>query len=169
MKTARFGQVIQAAGKPALHLALTKVEKDAALMRAAKENRVLSVHQEIRGGKKDSGHVGVYQDGRTQFLVFPRSIGKFKERKIVGIDYDQIEQPASGPAPKIKAAEAGRRPKRRETMRSTREGEPPRDEGDADAADAASGLKNAIRRAIRELEGNNSVAAYKTLQAALRP
>jgi hypothetical protein len=105
MKTARFTEVVAAAGRPAMWTSWTEPDKDKSFMRASREHRVMCVHQQVRGGKKDSGVVGLFRDEHTQFLVFPKSVGRFRERKIVGIDYDLVEQPNLAQGRKVPLAE----------------------------------------------------------------
>lgn len=196
MKTARFSDLIKQAGKPSTHLLLVEPKKDSALIRAAKENRVLSVQREIRGARKDSGQVGIFQAEHTQFLVFPHSIGKYSGRKIVGIDFDQVQEPKSGPAPVAKAIKPAQGPeiqvadeeegeeeekntpagsvvtqknpkgsRKKDGGRRTARGSAPA--SGSPVAGKPSKLETAIRKAMKELEANNAVAAYKTLQGAI--
>ena len=51
----------------------------------------MTVHQELVGNKADHGTVD-FEPGRArQFLIFPKSISKFKGIRIVGIKYDLLK------------------------------------------------------------------------------
>ena len=91
MKTARFAAVVEVAGTPDTHLLLVSPEKDKALQAAIRTHRVMTVHQELVGNKADHGTVD-FEPGRArQFLIFPKSISKFKGIRVVGIKYDLLE------------------------------------------------------------------------------
>src|SRR6476646_5034194 len=91
MKTARFAAVVEVAGTPDTHLLLVSPEKDKALQAAIRTHRVMTVHQELVGNKSDHGTVD-FEPGRArQFLIFPKSISKFKGSRIVGIKYDLLK------------------------------------------------------------------------------
>jgi hypothetical protein len=99
MKTARFAAVVEAAGKPDTHLLLISPEGKA-LQAAIRTHRVMTVHQELIGNKADHGTVD-FEPGRArQFLIFPKSISKFKGIRIVGIKYDLLK---AGRPPKERA------------------------------------------------------------------
>ena len=94
MKTAKFSDVVKACGEPSIYLAWMNPAKDKALKRALTENRVMTLHQELHGGKKDFGSVGFLKDRHAQLLVFPKSLQKFSDRKIVAINYSLITEGA---------------------------------------------------------------------------
>ena len=97
---ARFPTVVAKAGKPTLHLAWLPVEKDPGLKAALASNRVMTVHQVMRGGRKDYATVGFIKGPQTQLLIFPKSLRKFTGQRIVAIDYDLFADPAAGPGSK---------------------------------------------------------------------
>jgi len=97
MKTVRFTQVVERAGKPTVHVSWLPPEKDPALKRALADHRVMTVHQQLRGGKKDHGVVGLERGGPVQVLVFPKSLRRFRDRKVVGIDYRLLPAPSDAP------------------------------------------------------------------------
>jgi hypothetical protein len=90
MKTVRFPQVVQKCGAPEIHLAWVSPNRDSVLKKALGENRVMTVHQELRGGKKDYGTVGFLKGRNSQILLFPKSLRRFTERRIVAIDYSLL-------------------------------------------------------------------------------
>jgi hypothetical protein len=58
VKTARFAEIVKAAGKPDVHLLLTDLALDPVLQKAIKAGRVMTVHQTVTGQKPDFGTVG---------------------------------------------------------------------------------------------------------------
>lgn len=104
VKTVRFAQVVARAGQPRQHLTWLPPDKDPALARAAKAHRLLTVHQELRGGKKDYGTVGLHAGARAQFLLFPRSLAAFAARRVIAIDYAALAGALSSSAPPRRSA-----------------------------------------------------------------
>jgi len=174
MKTARFAAVVEAVGKPDTHLLLVSPEKDKALQAAIKTHRVMTVHQELMGNRADHGTVG-FEPGRArQFLIFPKSVSKFKGIRIVGIKYDLLEaqhskeraKPAKTPE---KAAQKPRfhkeKAKRQElphekVIHFTK---PERGESDEES-EAIQDIKNQVRHAMEVLEQGRQVAAFNLLK-----
>lgn len=113
MKTVRFAQVVAKAGQPEPYTLWTDPGKDADFKTALKENRVLTVHEENVGTKKDYGTVGFtrqkWRQGKGSLLVFPKSLKSFEARRVIGINYDLLEsaKPAK-PRAKAKPTEAKR-------------------------------------------------------------
>ena len=99
--TARFASVVEAAGKPEVVSLWTKPERDKKFMAAVRQNRVVTVKQATVGSAKDFGVVGFLREKNSSFLVFPKSLQAFKDRRIVGIKYDLIQTP--GPIGRVVA------------------------------------------------------------------
>jgi hypothetical protein len=186
MATARFKDVVAAAGRPQVHALWLAPGQDPALKRAVRECRVMTVHQELRGTKKDYGTVGLHLEGSTQVLIFPKSLRRFGDRHIVGIDYHLILQPeAKDPAPAMKPLAVKRPPApapapepQPKTGKQRTQAEPalrpaPKREssGQAEAVPtdreprSREEMLAEIRRALRELKAGKDVAAYERLQA----
>lgn len=105
--TIRFAAVVQTSGKPEVYLPLADPKHDRNFMRAVREQRVLSLKQEPTGTKKDFGTVGFVPDKYVSYLIFPKSLAAFADKRVVGIKYDTLEN-ASVAAPQPKARTAGR-------------------------------------------------------------
>jgi len=101
MTTARFKDLVTRCGRPVVHLSWSGPTKDPVLRDAAAANRLLTVNQGGRGGRKDHGEVGLRPGRSVQYLIFPKSLRAFIGRRIVGIDYDalggQLSASASAP------------------------------------------------------------------------
>lgn len=103
-KTARFTQLVQRAGKPSVHLSFAPPAKDPELQKLLKQDRVMSVHRGGRAGGADFGVVGLREEKGSQIWVFPKSLRAFTNRRIVGINYDLLDQDFSlGMDPKAEA------------------------------------------------------------------
>jgi hypothetical protein len=89
VSTVRFSKVIEACGKPDIHLLLIDPAKDKTLQAAIKSGRVMTLYQQ--SGSTDHGIVGFEQGRSRQFLVFPKSLKSFDGQRIVGIKYELLE------------------------------------------------------------------------------
>ena len=99
MSTVRFSKVLEACGKPEIHLLLIDPAKDRTLQAAIKSDRVMTLYQQASG--TDHGIVGFEQGRSRQFLVFPKPLKSFLGQRIVGIKYELLEDT---PAPKKELA-----------------------------------------------------------------
>jgi hypothetical protein len=91
MDTVRFAKIIESCGKPDTHLLLIDPAKDKALQAAIKSNRVMTVHQQSGGTKTDYGIIGFEPGAARQFLLFPKTLEPFADKRIIGIKYDLLE------------------------------------------------------------------------------
>jgi hypothetical protein len=103
MSTVRFLKVLEACGKPEIHLLLIDPAKDKTLQAAIKSDRVMTLYQQSSG--TDHGIVGFEQGRSRQFLVFPKPLKSFLGQRIVGIKYELLEDiPGSKKEPAKKEA-----------------------------------------------------------------
>jgi hypothetical protein len=98
MDTVRFSKIVEAAGKPDVHVLWIDPSKDSVLQKAIKANRVMTIHQQAAGAKTDYGTVGFEKNVSGQVLIFPESLRSFENNRVVGVKYDLLET-ASAPAP----------------------------------------------------------------------
>jgi hypothetical protein len=89
VSTVRFSKVLEACGKPDIHLLLIDPAKDKTLQAAIKSDRVMTLYQQ--SGGTDHGVVGFEQGRSRQFLVFPKPLKPFLGQRIVGIKYELLE------------------------------------------------------------------------------
>lgn len=181
MKTVRFATLVEKAGKPEHHLAWAGAENDPALKKAAKETRLLSIHQQVRGARKDFGQVGLETGRDVQYFVFPRSLKRFADARIVGVDYELAGEALTfGPTPAVKRrppaksaqAKAPAPPNVIEFPRGapdpaepkTRQPEKPAPPPPPPPVDWA-GVAREISAALRELGANKKAAARNRLTA----
>jgi hypothetical protein len=187
MKSVRFTQVVEKSGKPEVYFRFGPLEKDPGLQRAVKQKRVMTVHREPRGQRKDYGRVGLHEDPHAQILIFPKSLASFAGKHVIAINYDLV--PEEMVAMRPDAEGEGWKPRRRkdakESAKPRTEAEPGPEQAavvarseperksprrravpsrkEPGAADAAKILRE-VRAALRELKGGRTVAAYQRLE-----
>jgi hypothetical protein len=91
MDTVRFAKVIESCGKPDTHLLLIDPAKDKILQAAIKSHRVMTVYQGSGSTKTDYGTIGFEEGGSRQFLLFPKSLKPFADKRVIGIKYDLLD------------------------------------------------------------------------------
>jgi hypothetical protein len=170
--TIRFSQVVEASGLPESYTLWMDPKKDKSFQSALKENRVMTVHQNTTGLKADSGEVGYSNASAGEILIFPKSLKRFEDKKIIGIKYDLLKQPPvdNPPAPK-KPAKPGAKKKVKEPKILIHLFTPPKEKAVVPPAVKPSAtpkevedLKQQIREALEALENDRHVTAYKILK-----
>jgi hypothetical protein len=120
VKTVRFSQVVETAGKPEVYLLFA--EDDPEFEKALKQDRIITLVE--RGSSPPFGLVGREAGQHGQLLLFPRPLKKFAGARIVGIKFDLFSEPSPTkkkaperpqragpkPAPKPQAAPARKTP-----------------------------------------------------------
>lgn len=192
MKTVRFSSVIEKSGQPKQHLAWSDPAKDSELKKAEKNARLLTLHQQVRGGKKDHGVVGLETGRNVQYLIFPRSLKRFAGARVVGIDYSLVGENLSFAAAlaapphayKNKASKPSRpaptkpgdpsvvafastpepeKPANAPRPRATPPPPPPTPEPEVTPPATPAETRREILKAVRELKAKNTSAALQRL------
>jgi hypothetical protein len=182
MNTVRFTQVVEKSGKPEVYLLLSETDKT--FHDALEANRIMSLVGGVDGAKTEYGLVGYDKKRRGQLLLFPRSLRRFADSRVVGIKFNLFAEAAESkfpttPRPHNPNAKK-QPPETKKIEKAAKEiikyPDPaklkkvipfPREDDEADEADeeqTQEQLKALARQALRALEKNNSVAAYKILQ-----
>ncbi len=91
-KKIRFGDLVRNSGRPEVVTLWTRPEGNPAVSRAIKQNRVLTIIQEP--GKRPYGYFGLHTDHHALFLIFPRRLPTEGTARVIGINYELLEQPA---------------------------------------------------------------------------
>lgn len=91
IKTTRFTAVVEAVGRPDVHVLLTAPENDKVLQAAIKQNRIMTIEQARTRGKMDRGAIGFSPGQSRQFLIFPKSLAEFAGSSVVAIKYDLLK------------------------------------------------------------------------------
>jgi hypothetical protein len=86
IKSARFAQVVETAGKPEVYTLWQKPAEDRHLRSEIKNNRVMTIQRSDSGS--EFGFVGFKETKGAKYLVFPKSLKRFENRRIVGINWD---------------------------------------------------------------------------------
>ena len=183
MGTVRFSKVVEAAGKPFVHVLWIDPAKDATLRNAIKTCRVMTVHQQPSTSNADYGAVGFEKNVPGQILIFPKTLKQFCDQRVIGVKYDLIEWPAvpkSQRAPKTPPPRRLAKGKLQDSQISAPTGKPPATEKNASARvvkfptpesedgdalnDDLEELKNQVHQAMRLLEDGKQVAAFNLLK-----
>ena len=90
-KKIRFGDLVRTSGRPQVVTLWTEPKKDKQFTRAMKENRVLTVFHQS-SNRKDYGRIGFDSNGPASYLVFPRALPKQRDARVIGINYQLIEE-----------------------------------------------------------------------------
>jgi hypothetical protein len=90
IKTARFAQVIENCGKPLVYTLWQKPSADRHLQAQIKKNRVMTILKSESG--TDFGIAGFKESRDARYLVFPKSLKRFAERRIIGIDWALVRE-----------------------------------------------------------------------------
>ena len=90
VKTARFTQVIERCGKPQVYTLWQKPSIDRHLQSQLKNNRVMTILTSQSG--TDFGIVGLNENKDARYLIFPKSLKRFAEKRIIGIDWALVRE-----------------------------------------------------------------------------
>ena len=90
LKTARFSQVVEESGKPEVYTLWQKPAADRHLQSQIKNNRVMTI-QKSDGGT-DFGMAGFKERKGATYLLFPKSLKRFANKCIVGIDWALLRE-----------------------------------------------------------------------------
>jgi len=89
VKTARFAQVVEKAGKPEVYTLWQKPAQDRHLQSEIKNNRVMTIQKSDTGS--EFGIVGFKGHKGASHLIFPKSLKRFENERIVGINWDLVK------------------------------------------------------------------------------
>jgi len=88
VKTARFADVVDKAGKPEVYTLWQKPAADRHFQSLNKNNRVMTIQKSESG--TNFGSVGFKERKGASYLVFPKSLKRFADKRIVGINWDLV-------------------------------------------------------------------------------
>jgi hypothetical protein len=89
VKTARFFQVIEECGKPQVYTLWQKPSADRHFQAQMKKSRVMTILKSEAG--TDFGIIGLKESKGARYLIFPKSLKRFADRRISGIDWTFVE------------------------------------------------------------------------------
>jgi hypothetical protein len=90
VKTARFSQVVEKCGRPQVYTLWQKLAADRHLQAQIKNSRVMTI-QKSEGGT-DFGVVGFKSRKGATYLVFPKSLKRLADKRIIGIDWALVRE-----------------------------------------------------------------------------
>jgi hypothetical protein len=88
VKTARFAEVVEKCGSPEVYTLWQKPAQDRRLQSQIKNHRVMTVQKSESG--VDFGMVGFKQGKGTRHLVFPKSLKRLENKRIIGIKWELV-------------------------------------------------------------------------------
>jgi hypothetical protein len=86
VKTARFSQIVERCGRPESYTLWQKPSADRHLQSETKNNRVMTIQRSESG--TEFGIVGFKQGKGASYLVFPKSLKRFENKRVIGINWD---------------------------------------------------------------------------------
>ena len=87
-KTMRFAEILEKSGQPEVYTLWQKPKTDRRLQSLIKSNRVMTILQSEGGS--DFGLVGFREAKGARYLAFSKSLKRFMDRRVVGIDWDFV-------------------------------------------------------------------------------
>jgi hypothetical protein len=89
VKTVRFSQAVEKAGKPEVYTLWQKPSADRHFQSQIKNNRVMTVQKSESGS--EFGIVGFKERKGASYLIFPKSLKRFENKRIVGINWELVK------------------------------------------------------------------------------
>ena len=89
-KTIRFSQIVEKCGQPIVYTLWQKPAGDRRFQAPLKSNRVMTVQRSERG--TDFGIIGFKERKGATYLVFPKSLKSFADKRVVGINWALIRE-----------------------------------------------------------------------------
>ena len=90
VKTARFSQIVEQSGRPQVYILWQKPSADRHFQSQIKNNRVMTILKSQSG--TDFGVVGFKASKDARYLVSPKSLKRFANKRIVGIDWTPVRE-----------------------------------------------------------------------------
>jgi hypothetical protein len=90
IKTSRFSQIVEMCGKPQVYTVWQKPSADHHLQAQIKKTRVMTILKSDSG--TDFGIVGFKESKEARYLIFPKSLKRFAEKRIIGIDWALVQE-----------------------------------------------------------------------------
>ncbi len=90
VKTARFSEVVEKCGRPHVYTLWQKPSADHHFQAQIKNTRVMTIQKSESG--TDFGIAGFKEAKGASYLVFPKSLRRFADKRIVGIDWALVRE-----------------------------------------------------------------------------
>ena len=89
VKTVRFADVVEKAGKPEVYTLWQKPAQDRHLQSPVKNNRIMTIHRSESG--TEFGIVGFKEQKGASYVVFSKSLKHFENKRVIGINWDLVK------------------------------------------------------------------------------
>ena len=89
-KTIRFSQIVEECGQPNVYVLWEKPAADRRFQAQLKNNRVMTVQTSESG--TDFGIIGFKERKGARYLVFPKSLKQFADKRVIGIDWAGVHE-----------------------------------------------------------------------------
>jgi hypothetical protein len=89
-RTTRFSQVVEKCGQPSVYTLWQKPGADRRFQAQLKNNRVMTVQKSESG--RDFGIIGFKERKGASYLVFPKSLKRLADKRVIGIDWTLVRQ-----------------------------------------------------------------------------
>jgi hypothetical protein len=93
LKHRRLGDLVRQSGRPEIAWLWSSPTDDRPFARAIRENRVLTVIQKPGSQGRDVGQIGFHRNRFASYFVFPRPLPKDGPNRVIGINYQLVEEP----------------------------------------------------------------------------
>ena len=90
IKTTRFSRIVEKCGKPQVYTVWQKPSADRHLQAQIKKSRVMTILKSESG--TDFGIVGFKESREARYLIFPKSLKRFAEKRIIGVDWTLVRE-----------------------------------------------------------------------------
>jgi hypothetical protein len=90
VKMMRFTRVVEKCGEPEVYTLWQKPGADRHFQSQITNNRVMTIQKSESG--TDFGWVGFKERKGATYLVFPKSLKRFTDRRIIGIDWTVVDR-----------------------------------------------------------------------------
>src|SRR5204863_7178645 len=85
VQTARVAEIVEKSGRPDPYTLWQRASADRHLQAQIKHNRVMTIERSESG--TEFGIVGFKQAQRARYLIFPKSLKRFENKRVVGINW----------------------------------------------------------------------------------
>jgi hypothetical protein len=89
VKTARFAQVVEKSGDPEVYTLWQKPTADRHFQSLIKNHRVMTIQKSEAGS--EFGIVAFKERKGASYLAFPKSLKRFENKRIVGINWELVD------------------------------------------------------------------------------
>lgn len=90
VKTVRFAAIVEKAGAPEVYTLWQKPASDRHFQSLLKNHRIMTVQPSEAG--TDFGSIEFCERKGATYLAFPKSLKRFEEKRIVGINWDLVQK-----------------------------------------------------------------------------